>query len=440
MFSHDTRLFTARITVSIACLAGIPSLVSWGQDTAATAQPTEDDFALQNGLDQFPPELSKDPDDIEALLREQLARPDAVFPVGPLTPLHSFWDEGTLRSEQLLGLDLGMSYTMVYQRASSTVAGPKDATGGDWDFFGSWQICESDHFGPTQIFFNSELRHRLSSIPPASLTTGTVGGTILTFNTQDYSLPELYWEQGQYENGFITRVGKMDPFLIYDGGRYVTPNYAFLSPAFSDTLPMPLPPAALGVVEEIYLTKETYIIAGIHDANGDRTTAGFDTFFGEGEYFTAVEFGWFPNRRETTEGLYHVTLWNIDSRRNAGRPSDRGVALTLEQQFGRDGNLVPFLRYAYADRGLKGIRQNVSLGTGIEDVFGQNEDVIGVAFSCEEPSNRVLRDQYVVEAFYRFHITPHTHLTPDIQVVIDPANAPSKDAVTVFGLRLRTLY
>ncbi len=33
-----------------------------------------------------------------------------------------------------------------------------------------------------------------------------------------------------------------------------------------------------------------------------------------------------------------------------------------------------------------------------------------------------------------------THLTPDVQVVIDPSNAPNKDAVTVFGLRLRTLF
>ena len=77
---------------------------------------------------------------------------------------------------------------------------------------------------------------------------------------------------------------------------------------------------------------------------------------------------------------------------------------------------------------------------GIENILGQNDDVIGVAASWEEPSNRALRDQYVVEAFYRFYITPHTHLTPDIQVVIDPANAPNRDAVTVFGLRLRTLY
>ena len=76
--------------------------------------------------------------------------------------------------------------------------------------------------------------------------------------------------------------------IRYDGGRYVSSNYAFYSPAFADTVPMALPGAGLGVAGAVYPTETTYIVAGMHDANGKRTTAGFDTFFGEGEYFTAV--------------------------------------------------------------------------------------------------------------------------------------------------------
>ena len=84
--------------------------------------------------------------------------------------------------------------------------------------------------------------------------------------------------------------------------------------------------------------------------------------------------------------------------------------------------------------------QKIRHGMGIEDVLCQNDDLIGVAYSWMEPSGGSLRDQYVFETFYRINITPHTHLTPDVQVVIDPANAPNKSAVTVFGLRIRTLY
>jgi carbohydrate-selective porin OprB len=333
-----------------------------------------------------------------------------------------------------------MNYTAVYQRADTSVRGPRHASDGDFDFFGRWHLTGCEGHWPGSLVFNSEARHRLSRIPPTDLDTGTVGGTIVGFGLQEFSLVQLYWEQGSYEDGAIVRVGRVDPALIFDGGRYVSSNYAFLSPAFSDTLPMALPGSGLGVAGAVYPTESTYILAGVHDANGKRTTSGFNTFFGDGEYFTAVEFGWFPNEGEANGGIYHLTLWNTDARQDMGKTSDRGIAVTLEQQVGCDGNLVPFLRYAYAHRGQNGLRQNLSVGLGIENVLGQNDDVIGLAASWAEPSNGVLRDQYVVETFYRLFLTPYTHLTPDIQVVIDPANAPNKDAVTLFGLRVRTLY
>ena len=135
-----------------------------------------------------------------------------------------------------------------------------------------------------------------------------------------------------------------------------------------------------------------------------------------------------------------MTFWNIDARQDVGRPNDRGIAATLEQPLGCEGIYVPFLRYAYAHRGLNGVRQNLSVGLGIENLFGQNDDVLGLAAAWQKSSASTSRDQYVMEAFYRIYITPHTHLSPDIQVVIDPANEPTKDAVTVFGLRFRTLY
>jgi porin len=385
-------------------------------------------------------QLSNVPDDIGYQLQESDEQIDSIFSRGPLTPLHGTWQRATDRLKAASGLDLGMNYTTIYQRADSTVSGPRDAADGDFDFFGRWHLlgCENDR--PGALVFSSESRHRLSNIPPTDLNTGAVGGTIVGFGRQDFSLVQFYWERGSYEDGKIYRIGKMDPALIYDGGRYVSANYAFFSPAFSDTQPMALAGAGLGFAAAVYPTKSTYVVAGIHDANGKRTTSGFNTFFSEGEFFTAVELGWFPNEGKRNEGMYHITFWNTDARQNAGKQSDNGLALTLEQQIGSEGKLVPFLRYALADRGINGIRENLSIGIGIEDVLGQNDDLIGMACSWQEPTNPTLRNQFVFESFYRFYITPHTHLTPDVQVVVDPANAPNKNAVTVFGLRLRTLY
>ena len=434
----------------IATALGLALVVLSGSLSAQDSQPMadRDDLTIPTDQpfvdDQFDQtrqrQLSNVPDDIGYQLQESDQRIDAIFSRGPLTPFQNLWEHTNGHLRDSIGLDLGLNDTAVYQRADTTVRGPRDAGDGDLDFFGRWQLLGCEDHWPGAVVFSSETRHKYSEVAPNNLDTGTVGGTIVGFGEQDFSLVQLYWEQGSFDDGVIFRIGEMDPALIWDGGRYVSSNYAFLSPAFSDTLPMALPGAGLGVAGAVYPTEVTYIAAGVHDANGRRTTAGFNTFFGEGEYFTAVELGWFPNDGETNEGMYHITFWNIDSRQNAGRPNDRGIALTAEQQVGCDGNLVPFLRYAYAHRGLNGIRQNLSIGLGVEDIFSQNDDVIGVAASWQSPSNRILREQYVVETFYRFYLTPHTHLSPDIQVVIDPANAPTKDAVMVFGLRLRTLF
>jgi hypothetical protein len=446
------RLIVAALTLAVILMSSdfvSAQEASPAQRQSALAQeqsPTSDQPSVNTEptVDQIDSTMQRQlgnvPDDIGYKLLEADEPTDAIFRRGLLNPLHRIWDCKTGCLKESIGLDLGLNYTALFQHADTTVSGPRDAGGGDLDFFGRWNLLGSDKEWPGALVFSSESRHRLENIPPADLNTGTVGGTIVGFGIQDFSLVQLYWERGSYKDGRICRIGKMDPALIYDGGRYVSANYAFFSPAFSDTQPMALPGAGLGVAGAVYPTKSTYIVAGIHDANGKRTTSGFNTFFSEGEFFTAVELGWFPNEGKPNEGMYHITFWNTDARRNAGKQSDNGLALTLEQQLGRNGKLVPFLRYALADRGINGIRENLSIGLGLDDVLGQNDDLIGLACSWQQPSNTTLRDQYVFETFYRFYITPKTHLTPEIQVVTHPANAPNKDSVTMFGLRLRTLY
>ena len=51
--------------------------------------------------------------------------------------------------------------------------------------------------------------------------------------------------------------------------------------------------------------------------------------------------------------------------------------------------------------------------------------------AAEEP-----RDEYVVETAWTFQVTPNFSVTPDLQLLIDPANKPGKDSVWVGGLRI----
>ena len=60
---------------------------------------------------------------------------------------------------------------------------------------------------------------------------------------------------------------------------------------------------------------------------------------------------------------------------------------------------------------------------------------IGAAWS--DPSSGVgSRDETLLELFYRFHLAKAISLTPDLQLVFDPANNADDDVVVVGGIRL----
>lgn len=416
------------LSALVTVLGSAPSFSALAQTPAGQSY-----APLDRGLDNSP-------DDIDSQLRESDKRADSLLPIEPLQPLHDQWVRLTRELRDTIGLDLGLNYTGLYQKSDEALPGKwSEASGGDFDVFGRWNLFNQGDSWPGALVFATEARHRYSNIPPSQLgeEIGSLWGTVVNFDTQDFALKQLYWEQGSYEDRLIYRGGKIDPSDIYDGGRFVSSNYAFLSPAFSDTMTMPLPAPGLGLAAAVYPSANTYIMGGVHDANGDANSFGQ---LDRGEFFTAIELGATPNYGRPGAGLYHITLWHNDEREKTKAPSGRGVAVTLEQELGPDGNIVPFLRYSYGDGGATAIRQTFAVGLGLEEPFGYSIDLIGLGFSWGEPTDQALRDQYVLEAFYRFYLTPLTHITPDLQVILDPAKNPTEDMLVVGSVRLRTLF
>ena len=406
------------------------ALLQLGQPASAqTAEPEPESIGFDNS-----------PDDVDNQLAESDKRFDALFPVGPLDPLHRQWEDATRQLEQTLGLELGLNYTVLYQDADAALPGrPSEAAVGDLDFFGRWNLVNRNGPWPGALVFFTENRHRFTDIPPSALgrAIGSLWGTTNAFSEQDYALTQIFWEQGSREDRVVSRIGKIDPQAIYDQSRFISTNEAFFNQAFSATLAMPIPTTGLGAAVAISPFTNTYVVGGVHDANGDRTSFGA---IDRGELFAAVELGAAPGHGKPGAGLYHVTLWHSDAREVAGIPSGRGIALTLQQEFGPGGNFVPFFRYSYGDGGATRVRQAIATGFGIEQPFGQDNDLIGVAFSWGQPSDRALRDQYVMEAFYRVQITPHTNLTPDLQLIFDPSENTAEETIVVGGMRLRTQF
>jgi hypothetical protein len=78
-------------------------------------------------------------------------------------------------------------------------------------------------------------------------------------------------------------------------------------------------------------------------------------------------------------------------------------------------------------------RPNVTVGGPVWSIYG-----IGISFG--KPADGALRDQITSEWFYRFQLTQFLAVTPDIQLIANPALDPSEDLLALFGIRLRAAF
>jgi hypothetical protein len=146
---------------------------AWAQDPAkqphpqATPPPAEEkkETAQEKKAPAPPTEpVTPSPNDVTQQLDEAKRKHAGIIENDPISLLGSGWREFDDKLEESIGLDLGLAYTILYQHATEA-RGPRDAAGGDLDFFGTWRLLgdeEGDNVG--KIGFFTETRHSYTSI------------------------------------------------------------------------------------------------------------------------------------------------------------------------------------------------------------------------------------------------------------------------------------
>jgi porin len=395
-----------------------------------TAQATE-----ATASDEFTPPPS--PDSVDEDLVEAKARPAGIFKYGPVSLIDPVWKKLNETTDKI-GLKVGLSYTVVFQQASGG-PGMRQAAGGDFDLFGDWRLIGpkgGDNIG--SLYFAAENRHEFfTEIPPASLggQIGSLWGTTNGFNEQVFTLRELYWQQNVAKDRFIARVGKIDPENYYNSNYWQSDSKYFMNQAFSSFPARAFPSNGLGVNLTSKLTDQWYISTGFQDAQGRKTTAGFDTFFGDFNLFSALEVGFTPTIKNMGRGTYRATVWYRDAGETNGKPHDAGFDISFDQFV--TPNLIPFFRAGIGEGNINGIEDMISAGIGWQGKLITTSDIAGVAGAWGRPSNHNLNDQFETEIFYRLQVSPDNQLTVGYQVIIDPVSDPGSDVVGVFELRWR---
>ena len=198
---------------------------------------------------------------------------------------------------------------------------------------------------------------------------------------------------------------------------------------------IPAPNQGLGAAFGAMATDNIYVIGGLADTNGDPTEPEdwFDTFFDDHEYFYHLEVGWTSSKDRIYLDNIHLTGWYADERDNAH--VENGWGLALSAAWFVNDTWMPFLRAGYSDEGGALLEASVSAGVGY--YFRDSKDLFGFGLNWGRPTDSGLDDQYSAELFYRLQLTQNLAITPDVQLIIDPALHPDDDVIVVFGLRAR---
>jgi len=425
------------------------SEINGSEEVSDKGETTESTLEINEQNQQeprVPRELSdRAPDSIpgEILQSETIKR--SIFKFDPFSKIVQPWRKLNSKLRETIRLELTLAYTALYQVAHKATQGEKKnhAAGGIWDFSGLWEVFSENRGYPAYIGFRSSTKHKLfTDISPSELgeNIGSLWRTDGTYGENIFFISQLWWEQHLFENKLSFRVGKLDQSDYIDSFNFSSAKLFFINSAFSSNSTIPYPGNGLGAAALYHPNEVFYILSSFGDANGDSSTFDFGTFFNEQEFFAGIEVGFLTKITRHGNGNYHIAIWHSDRIKKQNVPSGKGLAITFQQQFRNEYNT--FLRYSYTNGDVTDVKQLLSGGVGVYDPFhlGMNDNLLGLAFAWGEPEDNSLRSQYVIESFLRLQVFPSIQLTPDIQLIIQPSEAPDENIVAVLGMRFRIAF
>jgi len=362
-------------------------------------------------------------------------------------PLHKLWDPFAEELRQN-GLDITFQYIAMVQNSSDRIPGIEDKvpgaqdtlSGGDADLAVKWHALKPGEAWAGYYRLSAEYRHGYSRLPPAGMgpQTGSLWPTMRGWNEYDHiALTEAYWHQGTLKSPFEYRIGRVKNTTVWNGGKYIGGNDGFVGGGITGT-PSLITLSSAWSMNAVYhpVGGTTHIAAGVFQANVDNEDF---TALHSDELIYALQLGWKPEYRGG-KGRYSIFTWHVDETDDT--TDANGFAVNAEQEF---GNWTPFFRYSFGDQDRSDsrshpIRQSANLGVGYNGVFGRNKDWAAIVAIWAQPTDETLRDQYGLEADYKFRLTPHIILTPHVQLIRDPSRNPDKKNVLVSGLRAKVEF
>ncbi|MDH4238793.1 MAG: carbohydrate porin [Phycisphaerae bacterium] len=286
---------------------------------------------------------------------------------------------------------------------------------------------------------------------------------------------ELWYEQAFAEEMLRMRFGKMDlrggfehhgcP-VAFDCSIYANDEVTqFLNMSLINNPTIPFPDYGLGVAVHYSPGRFWYVSAAVVDAQADVRETGFNTTFGDEDYFFYIfETGVTPkldSEKGPLQGVYRIGLWydpqpkaNTDYA-DTGKSyrDDVGLYLSCGQMLAKENadpddsqGLGGFFRYGCANSKKNDIANFWSFGFQYQGLIEErNDDVLGAGFArgifSDKASTTYTDDnESVVELYYNAQVTPWLNISPNIQYVADPGGNDTGSDAVVLGVRAQMSF
>jgi porin len=408
-----------------------------GQETANEGSETQD--GTQSGYNDVP-EFGGPEGVSQSLKRDDEKRVSTFQFDGLQRGLKPYFDwKRRINDEH--GVSLGLQFYALYQDASSSLAGrDSDAFGNIFRFFGNWTVFKHDNGDLGRIEWRVESRSNFGSFQaPGSLGSATGITTVVPgfaySDNFDLDIPIVNWTQGFANGRAGYAVGRLAFDVYLDAFPFQTFSRGFLNRSFilNPTLPT-TGVGAIGGVVKGFVSDNIWLGAQMHDANA--ASGNFDwNSVQEGEWLKAVEVGYAPSFGERNTRRVQFTYWEKDARTLAGVSKGSGWAVSAAYEL--NDKLFPFVRFGHSDGG-GGVAAESSISAGLE-ITHRFDEVWTVGAGWAKPSSKTfgpgLSNETVLETSYKFQLSQNVSVTPDLQVIFNPANDPSESSVWVVGLR-----
>ena len=377
-----------------------------------------------------------------AVVAPSVARPDDEAVAGPeergLSERRRYQPDAGDHAVRAALREHGILYSfdvgLFYQHVDPVLFGQSDFFSLNFQLSADWSLIGTPEHGTGGVgatLFGTVGLNFSEGSDLLALGTGTISGLNGAVYPDAFIIDELYWRQDFAGSRVIVRAGVVDLANWFDTNRFANDAYSqFFAGSLENNLAIPFPAfGGFGAMLEWRMSEDHTLLVGAADSASDATapwsTARTDSIYGIAELRMGYEL-------ETLgRGTVRLTPWYATNQRSAGW----GAALNIDQEIGHEDAGV-FLRVGAGNPDVVLVQTFVSAGVAFENV-ALPRDRLGFGVSWADPAGDVGSDaETLFEVQYRIPLGDLVDLTPDFQVVLDPALNPLRSTTWVAGVRL----